>query len=165
MSHENDCQWQCSFCSACFPTNNSLQQHFEEYRVSLTPRELDHPANSVQLRAAELERCKSHADANKEEQASDSSGSSEDGSDIIRANTRCPKCPRRKPFATGQQLRVHFRTRRCPRPDLTPSRCNFSNSNERRHHMRRGLCMLLQSLPNYQRVHEAYATTRRRERD
>lgn len=40
MSSETHCQWQCSFCLACFQTECYLQQHLEEYNVSLALVEL-----------------------------------------------------------------------------------------------------------------------------
>lgn len=71
--------------------------------------------NSKQVRAAELERCKAHADANHDGRLDDTSEPDDESPAIIKSNTKCPHptCEQRKPFAKGQQLRVHFRTRKC----------------------------------------------------
>jgi len=86
----------CRFCSASFDSNDALRGHLNEYRV----------------RAAELEKCQAHANANVNEESEGGTGSEvEERGKSIRRNTSCPYsgCDRTVPFQKGQQLRVHFR--------------------------------------------------------
>merc|ERR1712000_527305 len=83
-------------CSASFDSNDALRGHLNEYRV----------------RAAELEKCQAHANANVNEESEGGTGSEvEERGKSIRRNTSCPYsgCDRTVPFQKGQQLRVHFR--------------------------------------------------------